>query len=89
MFYAGSCNKRRGYYGYRIFYNSLQPNNGNFSEVFIEKISSIPFLSKFNNIKNYDNYIQNYLLCPQSINCYQLRGAISFLEESGMSEHFI
>ena len=89
MFYAGSCNKRRGYYGDRIFYNSFQPNNGNFSEVFREKISSIPFLSKFNNIKNYDNYIQNYLLCPQSINCYQLRGAISFLEESGMSEHFI
>ena len=87
MFYAGSCNKRKGYYGDRIFYNSLQPNNGNFSEVFREKISSIPFLSKFNNIKNYDNYIQNYLLCPQNINCY--RGAISFLEESGMSEHFI
>jgi hypothetical protein len=87
MFHSGSCNKRRGYYGYRIFYNSLQPNNGYFSEVFRKKISSIPFLSKFNNIKNYDNYIQNYLLCPQSINCYW--GAISFLEESGMSEHFI
>ena len=57
---------------------------------YLEKISSIPFLSKFNNIKNYDNYIQNNLLCPQSIiNCYQLRGVISFLEESGMSEHFI
>ena len=51
MFYAGSCNKRRGYYGDRIFYNSLQPNNGNFYEVFREKISSIPFLSKFDNIK--------------------------------------
>ena len=89
MFYSGSCNKRRGYYSDRIFYNSLQPNNGNFSKVFREKISSIPFLSKFDNIKNYDNYIQNYLLCPQSIHCYQLRGAISFLEESGMSEHFI
>ena len=89
MFYSGSCNKRRGYYSDRIFYNSLQPNNGNFYEVFIEKISSIPFLPKFNNNKNYDNYIQNYLLCPQNINCNQLRGAISFLEESGMSEHFI
>jgi ubiquitin C-terminal hydrolase len=33
--------------------------------------------------------VQNYVLCPQSINCYQLRGVISHLGESGMGGHFI
>jgi ubiquitin C-terminal hydrolase len=88
---------------YFVGENSLYCNNckSQQSSTYINNIYSLPptLIIVLNRGKgnSFDCYVdfpaklnlQQYVVCPQSITSYQLRGVITHLGESGMSGHFI